>query len=219
VFCLTFSVGRLGHGADEKTGFHADASTPTWLGLPPTVKIREVSAGSSFNIALSASGAVFAWGAGEFSQLGNNGEDDVGQPQQIMQLPQDFQQEIDQVMKERKSRSRIAAEQKSEKTMKREWKYAVDESTWMAFENACSGRGGIRLKDVPFPTKEALRKQCKEMDSKEVIKAMMLRQYYPPLCHVGVTVLVTCLPFYSGGILTSSFKSMEAAYWQMMKKR
>ena len=85
----------------------------------------------------------------------------------------DFKTAVAEVLKKEEVLRGSVRSQKREE-LKPDRKF-VDRA-WMAFEDACfSGRGGIRLDDVPFPTKDMLSKQCKEMDSKEVIKIMILR--------------------------------------------
>jgi alpha-tubulin suppressor-like RCC1 family protein len=67
-------VGQLGDGRA------VDAMVPTLVRLPRHTVVTGVSAGNSFGLALTSTGAVLAWGDNQYGQLGNGRTADTDVP-------------------------------------------------------------------------------------------------------------------------------------------
>ncbi|HKC29616.1 MAG TPA: Ig-like domain repeat protein [Jatrophihabitans sp.] len=69
----TGAVYAWGYGGQGElgTGNSDDATTPTLLSLPSGVEVSSVSAGYAHTLALTSTGAIYAWGANSAGQLGD----------------------------------------------------------------------------------------------------------------------------------------------------
>jgi alpha-tubulin suppressor-like RCC1 family protein len=74
------STGELGNGGST------DRHRPAYVKLPPGTRVKAISAGQSFGLALTASGHVFAWGFNESGELGNGSTADSDTPVRV-ELP------------------------------------------------------------------------------------------------------------------------------------
>ena len=65
---LSWGIGQAGELGDGKT---KNSASPVRVSLPKGTKVKAISAGCAHNLAVTASGKLYAWGANGFGQLGD----------------------------------------------------------------------------------------------------------------------------------------------------
>ncbi len=69
--------GQLGNGSTT------DSTVPVVVSMPSAVRFVAISGGGAHSLALSATGRVYAWGAGGYGQLGNGSTTDSNVPVEV----------------------------------------------------------------------------------------------------------------------------------------
>ncbi len=76
----TWGLNTFGQLGDDTT---ANSAVPVPVAMPPGVIFTAVAAGATFDLALSSTGTIYAWGNGESGQLGDGLTDDSSGPVQV----------------------------------------------------------------------------------------------------------------------------------------